>query len=123
MLVKHLGELAEFTAGDDTRLREILNPDKDAISARYSLAYARLPQGSWSTLHVLRSSEVYYLLEGKGRMEIDGEQRKIQAGDTVYIPPNSKQRVYSEGPGDLVFLCVVDPAWRKEDENVLKYEV
>lgn len=53
-------------------------------------------------------------------MEIDGEQRPVGVGQAVYIPPGGKQRIRNTGAGDLEFLCIVDPAWRPEDERVLE---
>jgi mannose-6-phosphate isomerase-like protein (cupin superfamily) len=53
-------------------------------------------------------------------MHIDDETKIVVLGDAVYIPPNSKQYIYSCGEESLVFLCIVDPAWRKEDETVYK---
>lgn len=72
------------------------------------------PHGSNS----LRTSEVYYILSGDGVMHIDGESRPVAPGDTVYIPPKAKQQITNPGTADLVFICIVDPAWRKEDEVV-----
>ena len=120
MLVKSLESCAEFTAGDATRLRELLHPDRDSAAVRYSLAHGRLAGGVWSNLHVLTTSEVYYIIAGQGTIEIDGQRRDISAGDAVYIPPNGRQRIFSRGPQDLEFLCIVDPAWRAEDETILE---
>lgn len=120
MLVKRFADLAEFTAGDGSRLREILNARKQPLKLGYSMAHAQLPPGLWSSLHVLASSEVYYVLSGAGRIEIDRELRDVIPGDTIYIPPQCRQRIYSIGPDDLQFLCIVDPAWRAEDETVLE---
>lgn len=119
MLIKSLKDCREFIAGDHTILRELLNPDKDPVAHRYSLAHARLPVGQWSDLHILSTSEVYYILSGAGRVEINGEVRDVAVGDAVYIPPQSRQRILAIGPDELVFLCIVDPAWRAEDETVL----
>lgn len=84
------------------------------------MAHARLPVGEWSSLHRLTSSEVYYILSGSGRMEIDGRAREVHPGDAVYIPPGARQRIFSLGPDPLEFLCIVDPAWRVEDEEILE---
>ncbi len=46
-------------------------------------------------------------------------QRLTRPGDTVYIAPYSTQRITVLGPEDLEFLCIVDPAWREEDEEIL----
>jgi mannose-6-phosphate isomerase-like protein (cupin superfamily) len=118
MLVQKLNACAEFTAGDGTQLRELLHPDKQPIALRYSLAHAILPVGQTSMLHSLTTSEVYYILSGRGEMHVDEETRTVEAGDAIYIPPNAKQFIRNAGAEPLVFICIVDPAWRKEDETV-----
>jgi mannose-6-phosphate isomerase-like protein (cupin superfamily) len=99
-------------------LRELLHPDKQEINLRYSLAHAILPVGETSQPHSLTTSEVYYILSGRGEMHIDDEVREIESGDTVYIPPDAKQFLKNIGKEPIVFICIVDPAWRKEDETI-----
>lgn len=118
MLVRKLSACSEFVAGDGTYLRELLHPDKQPLQIRYSLAHATVPVGQTSTPHALKTSEVYYILKGEGEMHIDAERQRVVAGDTIYIPPNARQFIHNCGTEPLVFLCVVDPAWHKEDETV-----
>lgn len=118
MLVRKLQECEEFTAGDGTILRELLHPDKQPLALRYSLAHAIVPVGQTSIPHSLTTSEVYYIIQGKGEMHIDEETQLIEPGDAVYIPPNARQYVHNCGDEPLVFVCMVDPAWRQEDETI-----
>jgi mannose-6-phosphate isomerase-like protein (cupin superfamily) len=119
MLIKRLKECGEITAGDGTRLRELLHPQRDPAGVRYSLAVARLAPGQSSLPHRLKTSEVYYLIEGKGEMHVDNEAARVQAGDAVYIPPGATQRLSNSGPEEIAFICIVDPAWQAEDEEVM----
>ena len=121
MLIQKLSECSEFTAGDGTLLRELLHPDKQAIALRYSLAHAIVPVGQTSLPHALTTSEVYYILSGQGQMHINDECQAVEPGDTVYIPPNAKQFIHNSGTEPLVFICLVDPAWRKEDETIYPF--
>jgi mannose-6-phosphate isomerase-like protein (cupin superfamily) len=118
MLIRNLSECAEFIAGDGTVLRELLHPAKQAIEVRYSLAHAIVPIGETSLPHSLTTSEVYYILSGNGVMHINNESQTIKPGDAVYIPPNAKQFIFNSSDEPLVFICMVDPAWRKEDETI-----
>lgn len=118
MLVRALQDCEEFVAGDSTLLRELLHPDKQPLTLRYSLAHATLPAGQTSDPHSLKTSEVYYILSGQGEMHIDDETQRVGSGDAVYIPPGAKQYIYSCGEGPLVFLAIVDPAWQVADETV-----
>ncbi|MBD2313580.1 cupin domain-containing protein [Desertifilum sp. FACHB-1129] len=122
MLIRKLHECEEFIAGDGTQLRELLHPDKQPLELRYSLAHAIVPVGQTSILHSLTTSEVYYILSGEGEMHIDEEVRRVEPGDAVYIPPNAKQFIHNCGQEPLVFICMVDPAWRKEDETIYAEE-
>ncbi|MEO1400687.1 MAG: cupin domain-containing protein, partial [Cyanobacteria bacterium J06635_1] len=118
MLIRKLMDCEEFVAGDDTLLRELLHPDKQPLELRYSLAHAIVPVGKTSTPHSLTTSEVYYILSGQGEMSIDDEKQLVESGDAVYIPPNAMQFIQNCGEEPLVFICIVDPAWREEDETV-----
>ena len=118
MLIKNLKECHEIIAGDNTILKELLNPLKDDVVVRYSLAYARLKPGQISLAHRLKSSEVYYIIQGKGEMYINNEREDVSAGQAIYIPPNGIQKIKNTGNADLTFLCIVDPAWKPEDEEV-----
>lgn len=122
MLIRQLQDCDEFIAGDGTRLRELLHPDKQDINLRYSLAHAIVPVGQTSIPHSLTTSEVYYILSGEGKMSIDGDRQVVKPGDAVYIPPNAKQFIQNTADEPLVFICIVDPAWRKEDETVYANE-
>jgi mannose-6-phosphate isomerase-like protein (cupin superfamily) len=119
MFVKDLKDCEEFIAGDNTVLRQLLHPDKADLSIRYSLAHAVLKSGKASQLHRLKTSEVYYILEGECVMHINDESERVHAGQVIYIPPNAKQYIRNTGKSDLKFLCIVDPAWKPQDEEVL----
>ena len=120
MLIRTLHDCPEIIAGDQTRLRELLHPDRDyPFDGRYSLAQAVVNPGESSQPHRLISSEVYFVLSGKGEMHIDEETTPIGSGDAVVIPPDAVQWVENRGEIPLVFLCIVDPRWRAEDETIL----
>ncbi len=119
MIFKDLYECKEFAAADQTFLREIFHPDKGEMRFRYSLAHAALKPGGMSKKHRLSVTEVYYILEGRGIMHVNDESQEVRQGHAVYIPPRAIQWIQNIGRSDLRFLCLVDPAWRKEYEEIL----
>jgi mannose-6-phosphate isomerase-like protein (cupin superfamily) len=119
MFIRRLQDCTGFIAGDNSMLRELLHPDKADIDLRYSLAHAIVRPTQTTLPHRLRTSEVYYILSGEGVMHINDETAAVGPGDAVYIPPHARQFIRNSGPTDLVFICIVDPAWRKEDEEVV----
>lgn len=120
MPVIHLQDCDEFKAGDCCLLREMLHPDKADLCLRYSLAHATVAVGQTTDPHRLKTSEVYFILQGKGRMHINDQLNEVGPNDTVYIPPMATQFIENIGAEPLVFICIVDPAWRYEDEEILE---
>jgi mannose-6-phosphate isomerase-like protein (cupin superfamily) len=119
MIIRSLQNITAFKAGDASLLRELLHPAKEPLSIGYSLAHALVAPGRATRPHRLKSTEVYYIVEGRGRMRVGEELADVGPGDAVVIPSGSVQSIENIGPGDLAFLCVVEPAWRAEDEEIL----
>jgi mannose-6-phosphate isomerase-like protein (cupin superfamily) len=120
MLIRRLKDCDEFVAGDGSILRELLNPAKNDVAIHCSLAHATVPPGETTKAHRLKTAEVYYILRGRGQMHIDAESAVVDAHYAVYIPPGSVQCITNTGRSDLVFLCIVDPAWRPVDEEIVE---
>ncbi len=117
--IKSLSDCEPFLAGDGSLLREFLHPAKADVKLRYSLAHAVVKPGQTSRPHRLRVSEVYYILEGRGVIHLDDESAEVHPHQAIYIPPDTRQYIHNPGSTDLCFLCIVDPAWHKEDEEIL----
>ena len=75
MVHVNLAARPEFLAGDHTRLRELLHPAKQALALGYSMAHGVLAPGARSKRHRLTSSEVYYIIAGRGRLILRGGRR------------------------------------------------
>jgi mannose-6-phosphate isomerase-like protein (cupin superfamily) len=122
MLIRRLHERKLITALDDTKVREILNPEHDSqnLVLNYSLAHATLKLGEKSLPHKFHhASEVYYILKGRGIMHINDETADVFPGDTIHIPPQAVQWIENQGQEDLEFLCIVDPAWKPDAEDLV----
>jgi mannose-6-phosphate isomerase-like protein (cupin superfamily) len=122
MLIRKLHECKVITALDNTRVRELLNPKHDTLDLflNYSLAHAMLKPGEKSLPHKFHeASEVYYVLKGRGIMHINDETAEVFPGDTIHIPPQAIQWIESRGEEDLEFLCIVDPAWKPDAEDLV----
>jgi mannose-6-phosphate isomerase-like protein (cupin superfamily) len=51
---------------------------------------------------------------------LDDQVVPVEAGTTLYVPPGGKQSLENNGSKEMEFLCLVDPAWKAEDETVLE---
>ena len=108
-----------FIAGDKTRIKELLHPEKNNVEINYSLAHATVAPGEASVPHILSYSEAYYILAGTGNMHVDEEEKVVKKGDLVYIPPKANQWIENIGTTDLTFICIVSPPWNPDCEIIL----
>ena len=60
------------------------------------------------------TSEVYYILEGTGKIELNGDWFDLEPGTVIHIEPGTQHRVVS--PGGLKTVVVAIPPFRAEDE-------
>jgi mannose-6-phosphate isomerase-like protein (cupin superfamily) len=119
MLAKALDSVKVISAGDDTLLSELLHPERDVAPIRFSLAHAVLPPGRSSRRHRLSATETYYVLSGRGIVHVGSEQKEVSRGWAVVIPPGFVQWAENTGDSDLEFLCIVDPPWQEQQEEIL----
>ena len=89
-----------------------------------SIARARVEPGVTTRWHRLKNTaERYYVVQGKGRVEIGQlPPKEVTAGDIVLISPSCRQRITNTGPEDLIFLAVCTPrfvndAYEDIDDN------
>lgn len=114
MIVRSLAEAEPFTTADGSTIRELLGLPTAPVRNQ-SLAEATLSAGQATQRHYHASSEeIYYVVEGSGEMEVDGDRRRLRAGDAVLIPPGARHQVRADD-GELRFLCCCAPAYRHED--------
>jgi mannose-6-phosphate isomerase-like protein (cupin superfamily) len=115
MDVQNITRVEAFVTKDGSEIRELLAPRNSCI-ANQSLAEARLPPGASTTRHYHpRAEEIFYLLEGTGRMRIGEEQRDVGPGDAIAIPPGVIHTITNTGAGTLRFLCCCAPGYEDSD--------
>jgi mannose-6-phosphate isomerase-like protein (cupin superfamily) len=55
--------------------------------------------------------ELLVILEGRGEAELEGPGAlPVEAGQVVYIPPQTSHNVHQRGEGELRYVYVVAPA-------------
>jgi mannose-6-phosphate isomerase-like protein (cupin superfamily) len=105
MDVVNVAAAPPFTTKDGSEIRELLAYRNSAIRNQ-SLAEARLPAGAATAPHFHpRAEEIYFLLEGRGRMQVEADVRDLAPGDAVAIPPGARHQIVNCGDATLRFLC------------------
>lgn len=113
MIIKNLSQQAPFTTKDGSTIRSILDLSNAPVE-KQSLAEATVPTGVSTERHYHKvSEEFYFVLSGKGLMEVDGSEQEIGPGDAVLIPANRWHQI--TGLEDLRFLCCCAPPYAHDD--------
>ena len=99
-----------FTTKDGSTIRELHH------TAVQSLAEATLEPGQATERHYHRASEEIYLMTvGSGILEIDGETRRVTAGDAILIPPGAWHMLENDGAEQLKLMCCCAPPYSHDD--------
>jgi mannose-6-phosphate isomerase-like protein (cupin superfamily) len=110
MDVMHLDKAEPFVTKDGSTIRELHH------TAAQSLAEATLEPDQATERHYHRSTEeIYFVLKGSGRMEVDGDTRTVRPGDAVLIPPGAWHTLDNNGSSELRILCCCSPPYSHDD--------
>lgn len=113
MTINPLSTQIPFTTKDGSTIRSILDRTNAPVQNQ-SLAEASLPPGAATERHYHKlSEEFYFILEGTGLMEVDGEEREVAPGDAILIPPGAWHQIAAKSA--LRLLCCCAPPYAHED--------
>lgn len=115
MEVHSLAGAEPFVTADGSTIRELFGLPTGGVDHQ-SLAEATLAPGQATQRHYHRASEeIYFVLDGEGEMELDGERRRVDVGDAIAIPPGAWHELRAGGDRPLRILCCCAPPYRHED--------
>ncbi len=100
-----------------------MDPQSCAFIEQQSLAEARLSPGCATTPHRHpHTEEIYYILDGRGQIQIESEKANVGPGDAIAIPPGKRHQIINTDSLPLKFLCCCVPAYEDKDTILLENE-
>lgn len=106
--IARLAEIPATPCPCGTAKRAFMNDRNDVAS----MHLVRIKRDSETHYHK-RMTEIYYVLEGEGHIELDGQSHPLSPGTAVMIQPGCRHRAVGEG---LLILNVPVPKFDPEDE-------
>lgn len=77
------------------------------------------PNSRPSYQYHFKRSETWIVVEGEGKVTIDGDERIVQAGDIVEVPMECKHRIENtNNDSNLIFIEVQHGSYFGEDDIV-----
>jgi mannose-6-phosphate isomerase-like protein (cupin superfamily) len=110
MDVTSIDGVEPFVTKDGSTIRELHHTEVQ------SLAEATLEVEQATERHYHRvTEEIYFVLKGQGKMEVDGETTYVRPGDAVLIPAGAWHQLENNGTSDLRILCCCAPPYSHDD--------
>ena len=97
------GEDANLATGSGIRWK-LLIAGESTQSVGLITGIAEITPGAELMRHHHEPAETYYIMSGRGEMEIEGRTRPVGPGCAVYIPPDARHAIRCTGPEPLVFV-------------------
>jgi len=73
-------------------------------------AWYRVPPGGAISRHRhTTKAELWFIVQGDGRVWLDEEEIKVEAGSAIYTPPLISHRLENTGVTDLILIIATHP--------------
>ena len=80
---------------------------KDIGAENFAMRLFEMEPGGYSPFHSHPWEHEVFILEGEGIVVGAEEERKLKAGDVVFVHPNEQHQFKNNGKRTLKFLCLV----------------
>ena len=99
-------------------------PHKVAVRKLFSFDHATfvhitLESGETLLPHITPVDATFYILEGKGKVEIGDEIEQVSKGDLVFSPANIKHRLKNSREESFSFLVIKTPTPKNQKTIIL----
>jgi mannose-6-phosphate isomerase-like protein (cupin superfamily) len=117
MIIVNRQRAAIINTPHGSEIRPLIDRTTSNIE-RCSLAEEVLPMGATvGRHHHIETEEIYYILQGMGRMTVGSEVQAVEAGDAVFIPRGHTHTLENTGQAPMTILLVCGPAHNFEDHH------
>lgn len=97
-----------ISAKDTNRLAIVFDPTTDDISFTCCVEIFDVGGKTPPNRHQI-AAEMFFILKGEGLATCDGKTVKIQAGDSILVPPTGEHIIENTGRERLYALCIMIP--------------
>src|ERR1700752_2380629 len=81
-----------------------------------------MPSDTAEVLHYhSKTQQVFYILNGVGSFEINGELIQVRANESLHIPARTLHRVFNQQQTDLKFIVISQPKSHGDKVEIIDY--
>ena len=78
---------------------------------RIQVSLAHKAAGTGAKPHTHPNEQFNYLLKGKLKAMVNGQEQLVTAGTLIHIPANAVHATVATTDGDVIFLAIKDMSW------------
>ena len=105
----------EKTSGD---IKSKLEPKYECLKSITYVSLAKLqPRLSYEPHHHKDHEEVYYIINGSGKIKIGNEEAHFRDGDIIYIPENTTHSITNDSEEMIDFLAFGGFTGKEQTKN------
>jgi quercetin dioxygenase-like cupin family protein len=124
MKLIHLDEIAPSVFPTGRKTKVMIGSGSPVQAERFVMGRVEIEPGGKVPMHSHEQEEVYYIVSGKGDIQLGQEQSPVHEGCAVYIPPNVEHELRNTGTAHMVMIFVYAPGgvvshWQEEMEGKL----
>lgn len=109
MLIRNLDDLerrpVDMEGVEKTSMAVVVGREHGAPN--FALRSFIVEQGGHTPRHAHDFEHEVFVVDGRGTVLLDGQERPLRRGDVVYIPADEEHQFRASGDLALHFLCVV----------------
>jgi len=118
-IISHYKNITPYITQDGSEIRELMHPDEQGNKLQ-SLAEAIIKPGQTTLLHYHKTSEeLYFILQGEGKIQLENAFFSVKMADTICIPPGTQHCIENTGNENLKILCCCSPAYSHTDTQIV----
>lgn len=91
-------------AAPGVTIRWVIDEESDG-APNYALRVIEVAPGGHTPDHIHPFEHENFVIEGKGRVQINGEWHDVGMGDVIFVPPDTQHTYVNAGDAPFKFLC------------------
>lgn len=109
MIVSHVDKLESFKYSGDTvkeaSMKKLIGTEEGWDS--HVMRVIELGSFGYSPRHTHPWPHINYVLEGSGKLFLEGEELKLVPGSYAYVPAQALHQFMNDGEETFRFICIV----------------
>ena len=82
-----------------------------------NIVHVRVKEGHYEEFYNVKSTFIYYIINGEGIFYLNGIETKAEAGDLIVIPPKTKIYYF----GSMEMTLTVTPTFDEKNERHVRF--